>query len=129
MPILVRSWAALALALLLLFGHSAGLQVIAWTGMFIGRAPVMGVVAASVSTFGGQAPCGLCKAIRNADQVQATGTTKVVLGDVVKKPDLVPPMPHLLLADQGMAETPVIHANGALIGRQLDGPEPPPPIT
>lgn len=51
---------ALALSLGL---HWVSLQMVAWTGMFVGHVSVEGWSGALVRTFDGQHPCALCLAI------------------------------------------------------------------
>ena len=75
------------LALLLVSGHTAGLHLVAWSGMFIDRvttAPT--VLQALISTVDGTRPCALCRAVVDLqDFDQPTGVLKTV-----KKPESVP---------------------------------------
>jgi hypothetical protein len=50
-------------ALYLSGAHWMVLQVTAWTGMLVARAPQSGVVVAVETTFDGQHPCNLCVAV------------------------------------------------------------------
>jgi hypothetical protein len=54
----------LVIVLSLVGGHAAGLQVVAWTGMLIARAPGAGISSAVRSTFSGRDPCQLCQVVR-----------------------------------------------------------------
>lgn len=75
------------LALLLVSGHTAGLQLVAWSGMFIDRmstAPT--VMQALISTVDGTRPCALCRAVVDLqDHDQPTGVLKTA-----KKPESIP---------------------------------------
>jgi hypothetical protein len=57
-----------ACALYLSGAHWAALQVTAWTGMLVTRAPQTGVVAALETTFDGEHPCGLCAAVQEGQK-------------------------------------------------------------
>jgi hypothetical protein len=52
-----------ACALYLSGAHWAVLQMTAWTGMLVTRAPQAGLVAAVETTFDGEHPCSLCSAV------------------------------------------------------------------
>ncbi len=76
---------AIILALLLISGHTAGLQVVAWAGMFSDRlATAPSAMSALVSTLDGSRPCALCRAV--SDLQDATDKPTGVL-KVSKKPD------------------------------------------
>lgn len=49
-------------------GHWFGLQVVAWSGMLINYSSEVGLVEAVDQTFDGQHPCGLCVAIKTAQE-------------------------------------------------------------
>jgi hypothetical protein len=54
---------AICAALMLIGGHWAALQVVAWTGMLWTYSSKGSLVSAVEKTFDGQHPCGLCKTI------------------------------------------------------------------
>lgn len=88
------------LALRLLGGDFAVLQVVAWTGMIVTRTAEQGVTAAVASTFDGQHPCPLCQALDTArsqeqkDMPLPDGlVVKLKLKDVQRTEDLVIPCP------------------------------------
>jgi hypothetical protein len=59
-----RRWlrtGAVLLVLILMIGHSAGVQFIGWAGMLVSRTADRGWSAAVESTFSGDEPCALCK--------------------------------------------------------------------
>lgn len=56
------------LALRLLGGDVAMLQVVAWTGMIISRTADRGIAAAVESTLDGDEPCPLCEAVKAVQQ-------------------------------------------------------------
>lgn len=60
--------AAMLLVVLLISGHTAALQVIAWAGMLVDRAPTMSLTSAVRSTFDGTKPCKVCYAVRDLQQ-------------------------------------------------------------
>lgn len=85
------------LALRLLGGDVAMLQVVAWTGMLVTRTAERGVAAAVESTFEGDEPCPLCKAVKavqQSDQKEDQPAnpesliTKLKLKDMVRTDDL-----------------------------------------
>lgn len=57
-------------ALRLLGGDLAVLQVVAWSGMIVARTTEQGVAAAVESTFDGEHPCPLCKALKTAQETE-----------------------------------------------------------
>jgi hypothetical protein len=77
-------WLALLLAIMLLSGHAAGLQLVAWSGMLLSRVQTMPVAQALQTTFDGSAPCRICRAV---DVLQTTQAPAV--------PKLDHPAPHL----------------------------------
>jgi hypothetical protein len=84
------------LALRLLGGDFAVLQVVAWTGMIVTRTAGQGVTAAVVSTFDGQHPCPLCTALDSARSQEQKDTplpdglvAKLKLKDVQRTEDVV----------------------------------------
>lgn len=80
-------WIALLLAVVLVSGHAAGLQLIAWTGMAIERAQTMSVVDAVCSALDGSRPCTICTAV---DALTASTDKPQAPTSVVVKPDLAP---------------------------------------
>ncbi len=88
------------LALRLLGGDFAVLQIVAWTGMIVTRTAETGVAAAVESTFDGEHPCPLCKALDSAKSQEQKDTplpdglvVKLKLKDVQRTEDLVIPCP------------------------------------
>ncbi len=71
MPFRARRHCALALVLLLTVGHSAGLQTIAWVGMFLEGVQTHRVLAALGSILDGAHPCALCKVARSLASAEA----------------------------------------------------------
>jgi hypothetical protein len=57
-----------ACALYLSGAHWAVLQVTAWTGMLVTRAPEAGLVQAVETTFDGEHPCSLCAAVQEGQK-------------------------------------------------------------
>lgn len=120
------------LALRLLGGDLAMLQVVAWTGMIINRTADRGVTAAVQSTLDGDEPCPLClaiKAARDAGQEKPQPLnpdsllSKLKLKDMLRTEDAVLTPPGADVAR--VAPTPA-----HLLGRHLtrsDAPPVPPP--
>ena len=85
------------LALRLLGGDVAMLQVVAWTGMIVSRTAERGVAAAVESTFEGEEPCPLCRAVKAVQQSEREEQpanpdgliTKLKLKDMLRSEDLV----------------------------------------
>lgn len=81
---------AFILALLLVSGHTAGLQLVAWSGMFVERvssAPtVMQAVASAVD---GMRPCALCRAVTALQESQQDDNHLPAALKVTKKPESV----------------------------------------
>lgn len=85
------------IALRLLGGDVAMLQVVAWTGMVVSRTAERGLTAAVESTFDGAEPCPLCKAVKavkQSEQEQQPADpesliTKLKLKDMLRSEDLV----------------------------------------
>jgi hypothetical protein len=91
MPSHGRRCGALAIVLLLTIGHSAGMQTIAWIGMFADRIQTQSVGDAMTSIFDGAHPCALCTIARSLASIDAHG----VLGDQTGKTPLkAPPASH-----------------------------------
>jgi hypothetical protein len=65
---LVRTFLTLACALYLGGAHWAVLQLTAWTGMLVARAPQQGLVEAVETTFSGAQPCSLCSAVQEGQK-------------------------------------------------------------
>jgi hypothetical protein len=97
------------LALRLLGGDVAMLQIVAWTGMLVSRTAERGVAAAVESTFDGDEPCPLCKAVKavqQSDQKEEQPAnpegliTKLKLKDMLRADDLaaLPPAAIPLLS-------------------------------
>lgn len=66
-------------------GHWVALQTVAWTGMIVTYAQSMSVGQAMALTFGGEHPCGLCKAVEAGQQQEKKPDTLLVVkkGEVV----------------------------------------------
>jgi hypothetical protein len=73
MPTRARRCSALALVLLMTIGHSAGIQTIAWVGMFIDRVQTHSVGDALISILDGTRPCSLCKVAHSLAAVEGDG--------------------------------------------------------
>lgn len=78
--------AALALIAVLVIGHSAGLQAVAWIGMFIQRLPSQTISEALVSTLDGAHPCRLCSVANQLALAEGDGLS----GKSVATPDKAP---------------------------------------
>ncbi len=83
----------LAIALLLAIGHSAGVQAIAWMGMFIERVQTESVCRAVVSVLDGTRPCQLCDAAKALAAVEAATLPD---GDAGKAPAKQHPAPTMV---------------------------------
>ncbi|MDB6069313.1 MAG: hypothetical protein JWL81_484 [Verrucomicrobiales bacterium] len=118
------------LALRLLGGDLAMLQIVAWTGMIVTRTVDQGLAAAVESTVDGEHPCPLCLAVKAAKQAEEKPSpvspdslvTKLKLKDVQRTEDLVIPCPQPAAA---LSPAPIRHL--AAIPRDLRGAPPVPP--
>lgn len=86
-------WIALLLAVVLVSGHAAGLQLVAWTGMAMERAQTMPVVDAIYSALDGSRPCVICTAV---DALIAGTEKPQTPSPLVAKTDLAPAVDLLL---------------------------------
>ena len=118
------------LALRLLGGDFAVLQIVAWTGMIVTRTAEKGVAAAVESTFDGEHPCPLCKALESATTQDKKETplpdgllVKLKLKDVQRTDDLVIPCP----VAGGIQMIGSVSYLAALPRDRSDGPAVPPP--
>ena len=117
-------WIVLLLAVVLVSGHAAGLQLIAWTGMAIERAQTMSVVDAVRSTFDGSRPCTICKAV---DALTAAAEKPQAPTSVQAKPDLAPAVELLVrLPEIEPVALTVIDFQRPLRSWCADVPTPPP---
>jgi hypothetical protein len=119
------------IALRLLGGDVAMLQVVAWTGMVVSRTAERGLTAAVESTFDGAEPCPLCKAVKavkQSEQEQQPADpesliTKLKLKDMLRTDDLDIPCP--------LVEIPQVLSPAALLASlpatRCDAPAVPPP--
>jgi hypothetical protein len=96
----VRIFLLLLISLRLLGGDSGVLQVVAWTGMLVSRAPEQGIAAAVESTFDGEHPCPLCVAIKKSESKEPDETpltenilAKLKLKDVTGFSNTIVPSP------------------------------------
>lgn len=96
----VRITLLLLLSLRLLGGDGGVLQAVAWAGMLVSRTAESGVTAAVETTFDGEHPCSLCKAIRQSEKPADPQTplpenllAKLKLKDAVRSTDLILPAP------------------------------------
>jgi hypothetical protein len=128
---LLRTGAVL-LVLILMIGHSAGVQLIGWAGMLVSRTAERGLDFALKSTFSGNEPCAMCTLSKTiAAKEQGTADDGKQLpnpgGKSVKKPDFA----HVewwVLPSFATGQT-RIHGQDVLafLAIQPPAPEPPPP--
>lgn len=120
------------LALRLLGGDLAVLQVLAWGGMIVSRTAEQGVAAAVESTLDGEHPCPMCKALKTVREAETgekkpaapeTSTAKLKLKDLLWMEDL--PMAPPQWAEAGK-NPPLPWQNPAATAR-TDAPPVPPP--
>jgi hypothetical protein len=119
------------LALRLLGGDVAMLQIVAWTGMIVTRTAERGIAAAVESTFDGDEPCPLCKAVKAVTQSEPAPlpanpdqlVMKLKLNDMVKSGDLLLPCPSI---DQPQT-IPLVNRPEGIPRARCDAPALPPP--
>jgi hypothetical protein len=85
----------LAIALLLAVGHSAGMQTIAWIGMFAERVEAQSIPDAITATLDGSRPCALCNMAKDLAAIEANNANSLAGTGGHKAPVTVAP-----LADQ-----------------------------
>lgn len=126
-PAPFRTILAFACALYLGGAHWAVLQVTAWTGMLVTRAPELGVARAVETTFDGAHPCRMCEAVEVGKQEEQKQQPVSPTPGAVKEVKLVSfkiiTVPAIL--DAGVWQWPDF-LNGS--GRRLDAPPTPPPL-
>jgi len=137
MPSRTRRCSALAIVLLLAIGHSAGMQTIAWVGMFIDRVQTHSVGDALISILDGSRPCPLCKFAHSLAAVEADGVIGCADGKgALKAPlKLAPSSPQLWLiavpgtlpcADSASGRWHWSTADRLAVGYASEPPTPPP---
>ena len=115
-------WFVLLLAVLLISGHTAGLQVVAWIGMTVERAQTMPFAEALRSSLDGSQPCGICRAV-----VDLAGEAPQAPTVVQPKPDAVPQdLPVAVIAPSLLTSLPVPEPLRFLREWRGDVPTPPP---
>ena len=126
----LRSLLLTLLALRLLGGDLAVLQVAAWGGMIATRSAEQGLAAAVASTLDGEHPCALCLALQDArqtDQPQPASPddrpTKLKLPDLIACDTLAMAVPQSP-AERAGAATPW---HGRMAGGRGEAPPVPPP--
>lgn len=128
---MVRRAFALALALTLIGGHIAALQVVAWTGMLAARMGEDGWRAAVTTTFDGRHPCAMCLAVSrlstDASATAAKTDTRKQADTPPRKPvDAVPAGPPVINPGAAVARLHLLPPAG-LTALDPTAPEPPPP--
>ncbi len=122
-----RTILTLVCALYLGGAHWMVLQVTAWTGMLVARAPQQGVIEAVETTFSGAQPCGLCAAVREGQKEEreqqplAPGLGKIKELQFVAMKACVAPM--RTVADEGAW---LVIAESAM--PREEAPPTPPPV-
>ena len=121
------------LCLRLLGGDFAVLQVVAWTGMVVERAPTQGLAEAVESTLSGERPCRLCCALAKAKTVEREQEKDLPIGASqlkLKLKDMVSPEPIIIAAahgDCGVKQSgPRGGDTGVIVTREDEPAEPPP---
>jgi hypothetical protein len=126
-----RRHLALLMSLLLISGHSAGLQVLAWGGMFVDNLGRMSVAQALQRAVAPATPCRICRviAVLRTDQNLEDGgrTNAPATMKAIPKPDLSVAMDLIL-----PASAPVHTRRSCLVDWRLppdvgDQPPVPPP--
>ena len=128
----VRKSLVLLLALLLTGGHTACLQVVAWASMLAVRVPQTSLITAVDSTFGGDAPCGLCRVVAELKAAEDGDCSPGIPPGTDKKTDkrmdslrsgAMPKPGTLALLGPAVGPPPV----RVPLAGSLPAPEPPPP--
>lgn len=126
MQSLVRTLLTLACALYLGGAHWMVLQVTAWTGMLVARAPELGVARAVETTFDGEHPCRMCEAVEEGQKEEQKKPVSLTAGAVKE----------LKLLSIKAVALPELMASGVwqwpdfpkASGRWMDAPPTPPPL-
>lgn len=117
------------LTLLLIGGHTAGLQVVAWSSMFAARVQTSRSVGeAFISTIDGSKPCRICHVVQQLDRDgEKPGAVPDTVLKVVKKPHLSEPLLTKLplIADAGVSiASPTLAAFRPLLPADVEVPPP-----
>jgi hypothetical protein len=126
----IRSWSCLLLALLLVLGHSAGVQALAWAGMLLERSAERPLHEAIRSTFDGSEPCAICHLAADLRLAEQGAPLRDDRGPAIKtvKNDFLPSGGLTILpAVPPQAWRPGAAALPALPLTRNPAPEPPPP--
>lgn len=115
-------------ALYLSGAHWVALQTTAWTGMLISRTLDTSVSEAVESTFDGQHPCRVCKAISSGKQTEERSQHEYDLLKKVGDLKFVDVLPLTVSIPPPTVETAWCPALFDCRGRGADAPPTPPPL-
>jgi len=122
-----RTFLALACALYLGGAHWMVLQVTAWTGMLVARAPQTGVVEAVESTFDGQHPCRMCAAVQEGQKEERKNQTELPALKKLHEVKCIALEVMVVPAQISQGEVRWPHFTGSGVSR-MDAPPTPPPL-
>lgn len=126
-PRIVRTFLTFVCALYLSGAHWAVLQVTAWTGMLVTRAPEAGLLMAIGTTFDGEHPCRMCEAV--ADGQKEEREQQPLPRGLGKLKDLKLLAMTLCVVPPRAPGCEMVWAELAqLAARRLDAPPTPPPL-
>lgn len=127
MPSPFRTFLAVACALYLSGAHWMVLQVTAWTGMLVARAPQAGVVEAVESTFDGQHPCRMCVAVKEGQKEERKHQPELPALKKLQEVKLIALDVLVVPARIFQGEVRWPHFIGSVVSR-MDAPPTPPPL-
>lgn len=93
LPVRFSKLIACCMCLQLFGGHWLALQSLAWTTMFAGSLGTKSVAAALKSTFDGQDPCALCKAVKKGRSEEQQSQKLILKTEAVLLPLAQPHRP------------------------------------
>lgn len=115
------------MALVLVGGHVAVLQTVAWVGMVSARVTSEGFSGALESTFDGQHPCRLCLAAKHLRDNETPDKPQSPPNKMVKKADLHRPEILIWMTPPSDGVMVMIREPVRVVAPLLPSPEPPPP--
>jgi hypothetical protein len=117
---------ALCAALMLIGGHWAALQLVAWTGMLWTYSSTGSLVTAVEKTFDGQHPCDLCKTISKGRSEEERAPAQALVQ--VAKIDAVLAV-EFVISEPGFATVFWLPVEGSGVLRLESPPVPPPRLS
>jgi hypothetical protein len=122
----VRTILTLACALYLGGAHWMVLQVTAWTGMLVSRAPERGLIEAVETTFSGEQPCNLCAAVQEGQKEERQQQPLIPGLGKIKELQFLAMKPCIVPVRTNVSEFMWLQISESATSREEAPPTPPP---